>query len=69
VLIVLIVLIVPIFPVAEGSVEFNRFLDLLGDRIDLQGWKNFRGGLDIRSMKQRFVVEKRNNNSFPFIFR
>jgi hypothetical protein len=31
----------------HGSDQFNEFLDLMGDRITLNGWKNFRGGLDV----------------------
>ena len=33
----------------EGSGRFSRFLDLLGDEVALQGWQNFRGGLDVKS--------------------
>lgn len=32
-----------------GSAEFEQFLDLLGDRIELEGWENFKGGLDTKS--------------------
>ena len=41
-----------IFPLhAEtGSEQFGKFLDLLGDVIQLQDWDRFRGGLDVKSM-------------------
>mmetsp|Transcript_26777 Transcript_26777/g.37695 ORF Transcript_26777/g.37695 Transcript_26777/m.37695 type:complete len:675 (+) Transcript_26777:3-2027(+) len=29
----------------EGSAEYQEFLDFLGDRIQLAGWKNYSGGL------------------------
>jgi len=32
-----------------GSEDFEEFLDFLGERIVLQGWKQFRGGLDVSS--------------------
>jgi len=31
-----------------GSPAFDKFLSLLGDRIELQGWSGFRGGLDVQ---------------------
>eukprot|EP01098_Paradermamoeba_levis_P004302 TRINITY_DN184_c0_g1_i3.p1 TRINITY_DN184_c0_g1~~TRINITY_DN184_c0_g1_i3.p1 ORF type:complete len:412 (+),score=78.23 TRINITY_DN184_c0_g1_i3:416-1651(+) len=31
----------------EGSPEFEEFLQLLGQKIELKGWKGFRGGLDV----------------------
>ncbi|XP_073980334.1 GTPase-activating Rap/Ran-GAP domain-like protein 3 isoform X2 [Rhodnius prolixus] len=31
-----------------GSVEFERFTALLGDKIRLKGWDKYRGGLDIK---------------------
>ncbi len=33
----------------HGSPEFQRFLQLLGDKIELKGWGGFRGGLDVAS--------------------
>eukprot|EP01133_Synstelium_polycarpum_P011576 gene11576-13509_t len=33
----------------HGSEDFNEFLDMLGQRIKLQGWSNYRGGLDVKS--------------------
>ncbi|XP_046739648.1 GTPase-activating Rap/Ran-GAP domain-like protein 3 isoform X3 [Diprion similis] len=32
----------------KGSSDFNRFLDLLGERIRLKGWDKYRGGLDVK---------------------
>lgn len=31
----------------DGSADFDDFLKLLGDKIVLQGWQRFRGGLDV----------------------
>lgn len=33
----------------HGSAEFDRFLALLGDKIELNGWTKFRGGLDVKT--------------------
>ena len=33
----------------SGSTQYEEFLDFLGERILLKGWKNFRGGLDVKS--------------------
>ena len=32
----------------HGSPQFDTFLDVLGERIELEGWEKFRGGLDVR---------------------
>ena len=32
----------------HGSKRFSLFLELLGDEVGLQGWQNFRGGLDVK---------------------
>eukprot|EP01101_Sappina_pedata_P007987 TRINITY_DN4332_c0_g1_i1.p1 TRINITY_DN4332_c0_g1~~TRINITY_DN4332_c0_g1_i1.p1 ORF type:complete len:772 (-),score=183.95 TRINITY_DN4332_c0_g1_i1:143-2458(-) len=37
------------FQNSETSAEYEDFLDFLGDRIELKGWKGFRGGLDVVS--------------------
>jgi RAP1 GTPase activating protein 1 len=34
----------------DSSNEFEEFLDFIGDRVKLEGWKGFRGGLDVRSI-------------------
>ena len=31
------------------SEEFERFLELLGEKIELKGWQKYRGGLDVKS--------------------
>ena len=31
----------------HGSTDFAHFLNFLGDSVELKGWKDFRGGLDI----------------------
>ncbi|TNN10443.1 GTPase-activating Rap/Ran-GAP domain-like protein isoform 1 [Schistosoma japonicum] len=33
----------------KGSEQFERFVDLLGDRIGLKSWDRFKGGLDTKS--------------------
>ena len=30
----------------HGSEEFENFINLIGDKIRLKGWKRYRGGLD-----------------------
>ncbi|KAI3639031.1 hypothetical protein MIR68_002561 [Amoeboaphelidium protococcarum] len=32
-----------------GSVHFDEFLSILGDRVKLQGYQGFRGGLDVKN--------------------
>lgn len=34
-----------------GSEGFDKFLNLLGDAITLQGWAGYRGGLDTKSKR------------------
>ena len=31
------------------SEEFERFLELMGDKVELKGWQKYRGGLDVKS--------------------
>ncbi|XP_065313110.1 GTPase-activating Rap/Ran-GAP domain-like protein 3 isoform X2 [Gordionus sp. m RMFG-2023] len=33
----------------HGSEDFNKFLNLLGQKVKLKGWTRFRGGLDIKN--------------------
>jgi len=33
---------------AHGGEDYERFLSLIGDKIELKGWKGFAGGLDAR---------------------
>lgn len=35
----------------SGSVAFESFLDFLGDRVELLGWKNYRAGLDVNGIE------------------
>jgi hypothetical protein len=35
----------------HGSMGFERFLSLLGDRVKLKGWNKFRGGLDVHNVR------------------
>lgn len=37
-----------------GSESFDKFLNLLGDSITLQGWAGYRGGLDTKSKTAHF---------------
>eukprot|EP00794_Sanderia_malayensis_P015830 gene15830-17426_t len=37
------------FSNATGSESFEEFLDLLGDRITLKGFKKYKGGLDVKN--------------------
>ncbi|KZC09628.1 GTPase-activating Rap/Ran-GAP domain-like protein 3 [Dufourea novaeangliae] len=32
----------------EGSLEFENFLEILGERIQLKNWDKYRGGLDVK---------------------
>ena len=36
------------------SEDFERFLELLGERIELKGWKKYRGGLDVKSKRLKY---------------
>ena len=40
----------------KGSDEFVRFLNVLGDTIDLKGWTGYRGGLDVKGRLMFFVL-------------
>jgi hypothetical protein len=31
------------------SPDYDEFLEFLGEKITLQGWANYRGGLDVKS--------------------
>eukprot|EP01097_Dermamoeba_algensis_P009284 TRINITY_DN6498_c0_g1_i1.p1 TRINITY_DN6498_c0_g1~~TRINITY_DN6498_c0_g1_i1.p1 ORF type:complete len:599 (-),score=144.85 TRINITY_DN6498_c0_g1_i1:175-1971(-) len=33
----------------HGSTAFNEFMDFLGEKITLEGWKNYAGGLDVKN--------------------
>lgn len=38
------------YSLGRGSQAWEEFLDFLGERIPLQGWKNYRAGLDVKRM-------------------
>jgi hypothetical protein len=45
-----------IFGNEHGSEAFEEFLKLLGERIELQGWKGFRGDLDVQGKSGEYSV-------------
>jgi len=52
----------------ETSPEFEEFLDFIGDRVKLDNWKNFRGGLDVRSGTTGTHSIYKEFNSNPIMF-
>lgn len=52
----------------ETSTAFEEFLDFLGERIKLDNWKGFRGGLDVRTgtTGSHSIYRKFNNNEIMF---
>lgn len=36
--------------IEDSTPEFEQFMDILGEKIELQGWKKFRGGLDVKGI-------------------
>mmetsp|Transcript_6577 Transcript_6577/g.9130 ORF Transcript_6577/g.9130 Transcript_6577/m.9130 type:complete len:399 (+) Transcript_6577:133-1329(+) len=56
------------FSNVETSPQFEDFLDFLGDRIVLDKWTGFRGGLDVRSgtTGTHTIYTKFNNNEVIF---
>lgn len=36
-----------LFVLGEGSSRYNEFLEVLGDKIELNGWDKYDGGLDV----------------------
>jgi hypothetical protein len=43
-------------PIIEtGSPEFEKFLEVLGQKIRLRGWDKYRGGLDIKGKQRKFT--------------
>jgi len=52
----------------ETSPEFEEFLDFLGNRVKLDSWKKFRGGLDVRSgtTGSHSIYREFNNNPMMF---
>ena len=44
-----------LFIAEEGTPEFNQFLDLLGDTVNLLGWEQYKGGLDVKSRQELLI--------------
>ncbi|KAL9988754.1 hypothetical protein ACROYT_G003237 [Oculina patagonica] len=38
-----------VFSNVHVSEDFERFLELMGDKIELKGWQKYRGGLDVKN--------------------
>jgi len=57
-----------LFSNVEASSDFEEFLDFLGDRLRLDAWKGFRGGLDVRSgtTGTHTIYKQFNNNEVIF---
>lgn len=56
------------FSNVEASPEFEEFLGYLGDKVELDGWDKFRGGLDVQSGStgKYSVFTEFNNNPIMF---
>jgi hypothetical protein len=39
----------PVCPAERGSADYETFLQLLGNRVRLQGWEKFAGGLNVKN--------------------
>ena len=40
--------------IGDGSKEYFDFLDILGERIELKGWKKYRGDIGAEIGKNQF---------------
>jgi hypothetical protein len=40
----------PHLTIEHGSPAFEEFLDFLGDRVQLEGFQGYRGGLDVKGL-------------------
>ena len=47
----------------EGSPEYEEFLQLLGHKIELQGWLGYRADLDVRCMSECVRMSVREEGS------
>jgi len=47
-----------------GSETFDKFLNLLGDTICLQGWAGYRGGLDTKSRTNTHTCVYKSTEGF-----
>jgi len=56
------------FSNVTSSEEFEEFLTYVGDKIELQGWEKFRGGLDVSngSTGTHSIYTEHNNNPMMF---
>lgn len=41
------------FILAEGSDDWKEFIEFMGDKVELQGWTKYNGGLDTESKNFR----------------
>jgi len=53
----------------KGSAEFEEFLNFLGEKIALQGWAEYNGGLDVKSTYSPHTFSIKGNSNFWFIIR
>ncbi len=56
-----------VFSPESGSENFDKFQNLLGDAICLQGWAGYRGGLDTKSRTNKNMSLQINRGIFYFI--
>lgn len=53
----------------ESSEAFDRFLELLGDKVTLEGWKGYRGDLDVNQNKNgEYSVYTKLHNEIEVMF-
>jgi hypothetical protein len=52
----------------KGSPAFDEFLDFLGDKIPLKGWKGYRGDLDLKAGSTGEFSEYRRWKGFELMF-
>lgn len=60
----------------KGSPDFDKFLEIVGERIELKNWDKYRGGLDVKgtvlisvSMLGRGRKYRRRYYFFLFVYR
>ncbi len=58
------------FSNTSTSAQFDEFLSFLGEKIELDGWEGFRGGLDVRSGStgKHAVYTEYNPGKCPILF-
>ncbi|EGG16091.1 RapGAP/RanGAP domain-containing protein [Cavenderia fasciculata] len=56
------------FANVDASPEFEEFLDFIGERVQLNGWPNFRAGLDVRTgtTGTHSIYQRWNNNEVMY---